>query len=56
MQLSSGDRSAEDDHQMNACSGRGLLELGVPKKRIAELFKISRTTLYRYLGRLGVEK
>jgi len=29
-----------------------LLELGVPKKRIAELLGISRTTLYRYLKKL----
>jgi len=34
---------------------RELLELGVPKKRIAELLGISRTTLYRYLRKLGVE-
>jgi len=33
-----------------------LLELGVPKKRIAELLGVSRTTLYRYLKRLGVER
>jgi len=33
-----------------------LLELGVPKKRIAELLGVSRTTLYRYLRKLGVEK
>jgi len=35
---------------------RELLELGVPKKRIAELLGVSRTTLYRYLRKRGVEK
>jgi len=29
-----------------------LLELGVPKKRIAELLGVSRTTLYRYLRKM----
>jgi len=35
---------------------RELLSLGVPKKRIAELLGVSRTTLYRYLRKLGVGK
>jgi len=35
---------------------RELLSLGVSKKRIAELLGVSRTTLYRYLRRMGVEK
>jgi len=30
-----------------------LLELGVPKKRIAQLLGISRTTLYRYLRKIN---
>jgi len=33
-----------------------LLELGVPKKRIAELLGVSRTTLYRHLKRLGAKR
>jgi len=35
---------------------RELLSLGVPKKMIAELLGISRTTLYRYLRKMGVDK
>jgi len=35
---------------------RELLALGVPKRHIAELLEVSRTTLYRYLRKLGVEK
>jgi len=33
---------------------RKLLSLGVPKKRIAELIGVSRTTLYRYLRKMGL--
>jgi len=32
---------------------RELLALGVPKKRIAELLGVSRTTLYRYLRKVS---
>jgi len=40
-----------------ATNGRAeLLKLGVPKKRIAELLGVSRTTLYRYLKKLEGEK
>jgi len=28
----------------------------VPKKMIAELLGVSRTTLYRYLRKMGIEK
>jgi len=33
-----------------------LLSLGVPKKRIAQLLRVSRTTLYKYLRRMSEER